>query len=76
MIPKQFVNSCTEEEKSILYLILWQTFQPCKYEPSFECVHFLRKDVLLKIFTNLKSQILPEYLSILEGLSKKVAEEI
>jgi hypothetical protein len=76
MIPVQFINSCSEEEKSILYIILWQTFQPCGYEPSFECVRFLRKDILLKIFNNLKSQILPEYLSILEELSKKVIEEI
>ena len=76
MITSFFLNGCTEEEKSILYIILWQTFQPCGYEPSFDCVKLLRKDVLLKIFNNLKNQILPENLPILENLQKKVTEEL
>lgn len=76
MITSFFLNGCTEEEKSILYIILWQTFKPCGYEPSFNCVKLLRKDVLIKILNNLKNQILPENLPILENLQKKVTEEL
>jgi hypothetical protein len=76
MIPKWFLDDCSEIEKSILYIIVWQTFQPCGYEPSFSCVKLLRKDPLIKILNNLKKQILEEHLSSLENLLKKVTEEL
>lgn len=76
MITSNFLSTCSEQEHSILYLILCLSVQPLGYQPSFECVKFLRKDVLLKIFDTLKSQVLPENLSVLENLQKKVAEEI
>jgi len=76
MITNYFLNNCSEEEKSILYIILWQTFQPCGYEPSFACVKLLRKDILIKILNNLKKQILDDHLPTLENLLKKVTEEL
>ena len=76
MITTQFLNSCTEQEQSILYLILCLSLQPLGYQPSFECVRFLRKNELLKIFEVLKNQVLPENLPLLENLQKKVTEEV
>ena len=76
MITTQFLNSCTEEEQGILYLILCTSLQPLGYQPSFNCVKFLKKHNLLQIFNVLKPQIIPENLHILENLQKKIAEEI
>ncbi|NBP01000.1 MAG: hypothetical protein EBU90_12855 [Proteobacteria bacterium] len=76
MITSQFLNSCTEDEQGILYLILCASLQPLGYQPSFSCVKFLKKNNLLKIFDVLKSQIIPENLHILENLQKKIAEEL
>jgi len=76
MIPKWFLDNCSEVEQSILYIIVWQTFQPCGYEPSFSCVKLLRKEPLVKILNNLKKQILEEHLPSLENLLKKVTDEL
>ena len=76
MISEDFLKSCSHDEQSILYIILWQTFQPCGYEPSYSCVKYLRKDILIKILNNLKNQILPENLNVLENLQKKISQEI
>lgn len=76
MITSHFINNCSEQEQSILYLVLCLSLQPLGYQPSFECVKYLKKNVLLKIFDTLKAQILSENLPLLENLQKKVAEEI
>jgi len=76
MISEEFLKSCSFDEQSILYIILWQTFQPCGYEPSYSCIKYLRKDILIKILNNLKSQILPDNLPILENLQKKISQEV
>lgn len=76
MITTDFLKSCTEEEQGILHLILLSSLNGCNYVPSFECVKFLRRNVLIKIFPSIKKQIKEEHLSILENLEKKITAEI
>jgi len=75
MLTKSFVNSLTEEEQSILYLITYNTFyRMCNLEPDFKFVHFLRVVPTIQILDKLKNRIKPENLSIIDSLKNKLLE--
>lgn len=76
MISSEFLSSCSEEEKSIIYFILYNSFVQINYEPSFSIVKFLKKNALLSLLEQAKNLVLPENISLLENLQKKIHEEI
>ncbi len=76
MITSDFLKNCSAEESGLLHLILIETFQACGYEPSFNCVKSLRRDIVHRKLENCKAKISSENLHIVESLQKKLAEDI
>lgn len=74
MITSDLLKSCSEEEQSILYLVLSIAYEPCGYTPPFSCVKYLRPGILVKIFDSLKKQIKQENITIIDNLQKKILE--
>ena len=73
MLTKDFINSCTQEEQMILYLIVYNTiFRMANYEPGVEYIKFLRPLPTLVQIEKLRKKILPENFYILDSLKNKL----
>jgi hypothetical protein len=72
MIFSYTLNSLTEEEISILYLIGGK-FLP--FEPNFEILKTLRIPIVLKILDVLKPQALEEKQEIFNSLKEKLSTQ-
>jgi len=76
VITTEFKKNCTAEELGLLYLILIDGFSYCNYEPSFDCLSFLRINMAIKKLDELKNKIKPENLPVVDSLQKKLTLEI
>jgi len=72
MIFSYTLNSLTEEEISILYLIGGK-FLP--FEPNFEVLKALRIPIVLKLIDILKPQALEEKQEIFNSLKEKLSAQ-
>jgi len=76
VITSEFKKNCTPEELGMLHMILLDAFSLCNYEPSFNCISLLRKDVATIKLEALKGKILPQHITIIETLQKKLTVDI
>jgi hypothetical protein len=75
MLASSFVNSLSEEEKSLLYLIVYNTcYRMCGMEPDFNYVHLLRAKPSIIMLEKLRNKIKTEHLASLESLKNKLVE--
>jgi hypothetical protein len=73
MLTKDFIQSCTEQEQMILYLIIYNTiFRIANYEPGVEYIKFLRPQPTIYQIEKLRKKILPENYYILDSLKNKL----
>ena len=75
MFNNYFLETLSEEEYSILYLIAYNAIvRACDYEPGPEVVTMLRVDVTLKQIDKLKRKATESGLPVLESLTKRIQE--
>jgi len=72
MIFQSTLDTLTEEEESILFLICYKFIAPLGYDTKYNFLKSLRVNVVLGIIDVLKSQALPEKQEIFESLKKKL----
>lgn len=74
MIYQSTIDTLTEEELSILYLISNNFLVQFNIETNIHFIKMLRVDVVSKMLDVLKNQALPECQEIFESLKKKLSE--
>lgn len=74
MIFQSTIDTLTEDELSILFLISNNFLSSLGLEPNIKFVKMLRKDVISKIIDILKPQALEQNRYIFESLQKKLFE--
>ena len=74
MIFRSTINTLSEEELSILYLIIHNALGPFGIEPRLDFIKMFRLDILLRIIDVLKPQALPDKQDIFDSLKKKLTE--
>lgn len=75
MIYNYFLKTLSEEEHSLLYMVVYNTIvRSCGFEPDVNYVKFLKLDNTIQQLEKLKNKILPENMHVIESLIKKINE--
>lgn len=75
MLTNDFIKSLSEEEHSLLYLIVYNAIvRLCNFEPGVEYVKMLKKDPVVRQLEKLKTKAKEECISIIDNLIVKIKE--
>jgi hypothetical protein len=75
MFTSDFIKSLSEDEHSLLYLIVYNAIvRLCNFEPDISYVKMLKKDPAIKQLEKLKKKANEESISTIDNLIVKIKE--